>query len=474
MWLRSYSTSLYLFLYAPIALIVLFSFNAGRSGLAFECCSVQWFGRAFGNPFIMEALGHSAFIATCSALIATLFGTLAVFGLQRAGARVRLLFDALTYCAIIVPGIVIGISTLIAFISLFDVINPLLASWMPSVPRLNMGFFTVIAAHSLFTMALVMVIVRSRVDTLDKALLEASADLYAPPMQTFWRVTLPQISPAIMAGFLLAFTFSFDDFIIAFFVAGSETTLPIYIFSSIRRGVTPEINAVSTVIICLSLALLSLTMRDQLYINGEWVSPDLGGYLDVIDPATEQAFARVAASTEEDIDHAVRAARRAFDNGWSQTSGAERGQWLDALADELEHAQPALAELEVRDNGKPLPEAQWDVGDAIGCFRYYAGLARELDQRQDQPLALPDARFRCRIRHEAIGVAGQIIPWNYPLLMATWKVAPALAAGATVVLKPSELTPLTALELAAAADRIGLPAGVLNVVTGLGQDAGSP
>ncbi|MDR6915755.1 spermidine/putrescine transport system permease protein [Pseudomonas sp. 3296] len=256
MWLRSYSTSLYLFLYAPIALIVLFSFNAGRSGLAFECCSAQWFGRAFGNPFIMEALGHSAFIAFTSAAIATLFGTLAVFGLQRAGKKVRLLFDALTYCAIIVPGIVIGISTLIAFITLFDLINPLLASWIPNMPRLNMGFATVIAAHSLFTMALVMVIVRSRVDSLDKALLEASADLYAPPMQTFWRVTLPQISPAIMAGFLLAFTFSFDDFIIAFFVAGSETTLPIYIFSSIRRGVTPEINAVSTVIICASLALL--------------------------------------------------------------------------------------------------------------------------------------------------------------------------------------------------------------------------
>lgn len=215
-------------------------------------------------------------------------------------------------------------------------------------------------------------------------------------------------------------------------------------------------------------------MHDQLYINGEWVSPDLGGYLEVIDPATGQAFHQVAAGTEEDIDHAVRAARRAFDNGWGRTSGAERAQWLEALADELESGQPALAELEVRDNGKPLPEAQWDIGDAIGCFRYYAGLARELDERQDQPLALPDARFRCRIRHEPIGVAGQIIPWNYPLLMAAWKVAPALAAGATVVLKPSELTPLTALELAAAADRIGLPAGVLNLVTGLGAEAGSP
>ena len=135
-------------------------------------------------------------------------------------------------------------------------------------------------------------------------------------------------------------------------------------------------------------------MRDQLYINGEWVSPDLGGYLEVVDPATEHVFHRVAAGTEEDVDHAVRAARRAFDNGWSQTTGAERAQWLEALADELENGQSALAELEVRDNGKPLPEAQWDIGDAIGCFRYYAGLARELDERQDQPLALPDARFR--------------------------------------------------------------------------------
>lgn len=215
-------------------------------------------------------------------------------------------------------------------------------------------------------------------------------------------------------------------------------------------------------------------MRDQLYINGEWVGPDLGGYLDVIDPATEQVLQKVAAGTEEDIDHAVRAARRAFEGGWSQTTGAERGAWLDKLADELHDVQQDLAMIEVRDNGKPLPEAQWDIGDAVACFRYYAGLARELDGRQDQPLALPDERFRCRVRLEPVGVAGQIIPWNYPLLMAAWKVAPALAAGATVVLKPSELTPLTALELAAAADRIGLPAGVLNVVTGLGADAGSP
>ncbi|WP_426149889.1 ABC transporter permease [Pseudomonas sp. DC3000-4b1] len=256
MWLRSYSTLLYLFLYAPIGLIVVFAFNAGRSGLAFQCCSTQWFGSAFANPFILEALANSALIALGSATLATLFGTLAVFGLERLGPRVRLVFDALTYCAIIVPGIVIGISTLIAFMSLFDLVNPWLRAWFPSLEPLNMGYFSVIAAHSLFTMALVMVIVRTRVRSLDRALLEASADLYAPPLETFRRVTLPQIAPGILAGFLLAFTFSFDDFIIAFFVSGAHTTLPIYIFSSIRRGITPEINALSTVIIAASLALL--------------------------------------------------------------------------------------------------------------------------------------------------------------------------------------------------------------------------
>ncbi|BCD86584.1 betaine-aldehyde dehydrogenase [Pseudomonas solani] len=215
-------------------------------------------------------------------------------------------------------------------------------------------------------------------------------------------------------------------------------------------------------------------MRDQLYINGQWVRPDLGGHFDVIDPSSGDLIQRVPAATEEDIDHAVRAARQAFNRGWGQTTGAERAGWLEALASELEGRQDALAVLEVRDNGKPLPEAQWDIADAIGCFRYYAELARELDGRQDEALELPDARFSCRIRHEPVGVAGQIIPWNYPLLMAAWKVAPALAAGATCVLKPSELTPLTALELASAADRIGLPSGVLNVVTGLGGDAGGP
>jgi spermidine/putrescine transport system permease protein len=113
-------------------------------------------------------------------------------------------------------------------------------------PSLNLGYGSLIAAHTLFTMALVIVIVRSRLESMDRALIEASTDLYATPLRTFWQITLPQIFPAILAGFLLSFTFSFDDFIIAFFVAGSETTLPVYVFSSIRRGVTPEINAIGT------------------------------------------------------------------------------------------------------------------------------------------------------------------------------------------------------------------------------------
>jgi spermidine/putrescine transport system permease protein len=119
-----------------------------------------------------------------------------------------------------------------------------------------MGYISLIAAHTLFNMSLVIVIVRARIAGMDRALIEASADLYATPWNTFRQVTVPQIFPAVLAGFLLSFTFSFDDFIVAFFVAGSETTLPIYIFSSIRRGVTPEINAIGTMVLVISLSLL--------------------------------------------------------------------------------------------------------------------------------------------------------------------------------------------------------------------------
>ncbi len=271
--MHAYAASIYLFLYAPIALIVVFAFNAGRHASDFVCCSTQWFGKAFTNPFMMEALVNSLVIASITAVLATLTGTMAALGLQRVRGALRVVFDALTYSAIIIPGIVIGIATLVALVTLFGFLNPYIeAAWPPqlgSPPRLNMGYGSVIAAHTLFTMALVVVIVRARLQGMDRSLIEASADLYATPWRTFRQVTLPQIFPAVMAGFLLSFTFSFDDFIIAFFVAGANTTLPIYVFSSIRRGVTPEINAIASVVLAVSLLLIVAAQRLQSRRSGQ-------------------------------------------------------------------------------------------------------------------------------------------------------------------------------------------------------------
>ncbi|VXC14156.1 Aldehyde dehydrogenase [Pseudomonas sp. 8AS] len=214
---------------------------------------------------------------------------------------------------------------------------------------------------------------------------------------------------------------------------------------------------------------------DQLYINGQWVAPVKGGIFETLDPSSEELLAPVAAATAEDVDLAVKAARQAFDDGpWPLMSGAARAVVLRRIAQGIRDRQQELAELEVRDNGKPLPEALWDIGDTAGCFDFYADLAEDLDGHSEQPVALADERFSSVARKEPVGVAGAIIPWNFPMLMAAWKVAPALAAGCCMVLKPSELTPLTALELARIADKAGLPAGVLNVVTGLGPDAGAP
>lgn len=214
-------------------------------------------------------------------------------------------------------------------------------------------------------------------------------------------------------------------------------------------------------------------MRNGLFIDGKWVAPVKGGTFDIVNPATEEVIHKAAAASAEDVDIAVTAARRAFDkDGWPKLSGRERARYLRAIADGIRARQGEIARLEVIDNGKPIPEADWDVADAAGCFDFYAGLAEQLDNDPEEPIALADARFTSKAVREPIGVAGAIIPWNYPLLMAAWKVAPALAAGCTVVLKPAELTSLTALELAAVADEAGLPPGVLNIVTGAGSVAG--
>ncbi len=258
--MRFYAAVIYLFLYAPIALIVLFSFNSGRHASEFRGFSVEWYGTAFSNRWVMEALTTSLIVAGTTAVLATVMGTSAALALQRVKGTLRHIFDALTLIAIMIPGIVLGISTLVALVTVFDFANPAIAAVWPEVlgaaPKLRMGYASVIAAHTLFTMALVIVIVRARMQGMDRSLIEASADLYATPWGTFRQVTLPLLLPAVLAGFLLSFTFSFDDFIIAFFVAGSNTTLPIYVFSSIRRGITPEVNAIGSSVLFLSLTLL--------------------------------------------------------------------------------------------------------------------------------------------------------------------------------------------------------------------------
>lgn len=257
--MRIYAVAVYLFLYIPIGVIALFSFNAGRHAAQFQGFSAQWYGKALSNPFVVDALQTSLIVATSSAVLATLFGTMAAMALQSVKGRLRLAFDALIYVAVMVPGIVIGIATLIALVTLFDWLNPVLSALWPvagTAPQFSLGYGSLIAAHGLFSMALVIIIVRARMAGMDRSLVEASADLGATPWGTFLQVTLPQIFPGILAGFLLAFTFSFDDFIIAFFVAGSQTTLPVYVFSSIRRGVTPEINAIGTMVLAVSLLLL--------------------------------------------------------------------------------------------------------------------------------------------------------------------------------------------------------------------------
>lgn len=257
--MRLYALTVYLFLYIPIGIIALFSFNAGRYAAQLQGFSTQWYGIALNNPFVVDALYTSAVVAATSSTLATIFGTLAALALPSLRGPLRNFIDALIYIAVMVPGIVIGIATLIALVTVFGWLNPLLVALWPyaeGAPQLSMGYGSLVAAHGLFAIALVIIIVRARIAGMDRSLIEASDDLGATPWGTFRQVTLPQIFPGMLAGFLLSFTFSFDDFIIAFFVAGSKTTLPIYVFSSIRRGVTPEINAIGTMVLAVSLGLL--------------------------------------------------------------------------------------------------------------------------------------------------------------------------------------------------------------------------
>ena len=209
----------------------------------------------------------------------------------------------------------------------------------------------------------------------------------------------------------------------------------------------------------------------SMFINGEWVASRSNRTFPVYDPSTEEVIAQVPDANADDVNRAVAAAKAAFEEGpWASTTPVDRGRVLFRLADKIRQNQPMLAELECRNTGKPIVEAEYDIADVANCFEYYGGLANKVVGYVNP---VPDNAMSLSLK-EPVGVAGQIIPWNYPLLMGAWKLAPALAAGCTCVLKPAEQTPLTALELAKWFDEVGLPKGVVNVITGFGETCGSP
>ncbi len=207
-----------------------------------------------------------------------------------------------------------------------------------------------------------------------------------------------------------------------------------------------------------------------LFLGGRFVAASDGGTRACVDPATGETIAHVAEATALDASRAIALARAAFDDGpWPQTPALDRAKFLNALADAVDAHADDLARLETLGCGKPLREAAYDVADAANCFRYYAGLATK-PHGQSFDVPAPSQTFTVR---EPIGVCGQIVPWNYPLLMSVWKLAPALAAGNVCILKPSEYTPLSALWLAKIAHELGLPTGVLSVLPGAGPVVGA-
>ena len=213
------------------------------------------------------------------------------------------------------------------------------------------------------------------------------------------------------------------------------------------------------------------TLQTQLLIDGDWRDSASGKTFETINPATEEVIAEIAEADAADIDLAVKAARKAFESGpWKKMDARDRGRLMLRLADLVEENIDDLAELETLDNGKPISESRHaDLPLVVDCLRYYAGYA---DKIHGQTIPIR-GNYHCYTRRQPVGVVGQIIPWNFPMLMVAWKWGPALAAGCTVVLKPAEQTPLTALRMGELAMEAGFPNGVINIVPGFGETAGA-
>lgn len=260
-WLRAHSTLVFAFLYLPIVVVVVFAFNGtARRVTDWQGFSIRWFEFVLANREIQRYLVNSLIVGLATGVIATVAGTMAALGLQRAPRWFRIPFDGLTYISIIVPELVIALATLVFFATTIGregIVTGLIGV------ELGFGYHTIVGALTVFNISLVILLVRARMAGMDRNYIEASFDLYATPWRTFWQITFPQLLPAIVAGFLLSFTFAFDDYLITTFVNGRGTsTLPLYVFGQIKRGVTPATNAVAALMLLVTLGLL---------IGGQWL-----------------------------------------------------------------------------------------------------------------------------------------------------------------------------------------------------------
>lgn len=272
----------YLFLYAPIIVLILYSFNASRTNILFEgfitgfgplqmqgstvlqspCGPFHWFCELSKNREVMNATQNTLSIAITSTIASTIIGTMAALALQRYNFRFKSFSQGALYLPIVIPEIVMGIGILVLFSQLFGFINGALG--LVGNDRLSLGLGTVIVSHIAFSVPFVTLVVQARLHGFDKSYEEAAMDLGANELVTFWRVTLPMLLPGVLSGALLAFTLSLDDFIITFFTNGpGSTTLPIYVYGLLRRIITPQVNALSTVWILVIVAAVFLIQRLQ-------------------------------------------------------------------------------------------------------------------------------------------------------------------------------------------------------------------
>ena len=252
--LQAHAALVYVFLYAPIVIVIIFAFNGGRQVLNWDGFSTKWFGEALRDPSITEPFRNSLVIAAGNAVLACLLGTALALAVSKMRPRARIPIDAIVYMTLVTPEIVFGIAALMFFV---QASNQLVTLGLLDEPL--RGLWKILLAHVVFNASVVALVVRARFVGMGQTLEEASYDLGAGPIKTFIQVTLPRLAPAILAGGLLAFTFSFDDFITSFFVADAgTTTLPLRIFSSLRFGISPLINATAVMILVLTLAAIVL------------------------------------------------------------------------------------------------------------------------------------------------------------------------------------------------------------------------